>query len=118
MINGSSIWVVGMDKPERIEGRPLDGCVLDEYANMKEKAFAAHLRPALSDRQGWCDLIGVPEGRNHYHERYRYAADSGDPEWSAFHWVSADILPASEIESAKRDLDEQTYLQEYEASFL
>ena len=60
--------MVGLDKPERIEGQPWDGGVLDEYANMKAHAWGANVRPALSDRLGWCDLIGVPEGRNHYYD--------------------------------------------------
>lgn len=58
---GSEIVVVGMDKPERIEGSPWDGGVLDEYGNMKEKAWGENVRPALSDRKGWCWFIGVPE---------------------------------------------------------
>ena len=33
--NGAEICVVGMDRPERIEGRPWNGGILDEYANMK-----------------------------------------------------------------------------------
>lgn len=113
----SEIYVIGMDKPERIEGQPWDGGVLDESANMHAKTWPEHVRPALADRLGWCDLIGVPEGRNHYYDLYKYARDSGDPEWSAFSWKSADILPRSEIEAARRELDSRTYQQEFEASF-
>lgn len=123
LVTGSEIVVLGMDKPERIEGSPWDGGVLDEYANMKAHVWGAHVRPALADRQGWCDLIGVPEGRNHYYERYTAAqaelVERGeDSEWGAFHWKSADILPSEEIEAARRDLDELTFQQEYEASFV
>jgi hypothetical protein len=119
----SEIWVLGMDKPERIEGQPWDGGILDEYANMKEKAWGAHVRPALSDRRGWCDLIGVPEGRNHYYETHAMAvaemAEKGsESEWGAFSWRSEEILPESEIAAAKRDLDPLTYEQEYGASFV
>ena len=46
------VHVIGMDKPERIEGSPWDGGVLDEYANMKPQAWGANVRPALSDRRG------------------------------------------------------------------
>ena len=123
ILNGAEIYVVGLDKPERIEGQPWDGGVLDEYANMKAHAWGANVRPALSDRLGWCDLIGVPEGRNHYYDLHMSASrmmqEQGEAsEWGAFSWISADILPASEIEAAKRDLDELTYKQEYEASFV
>lgn len=117
-VNGAILRVVGMDKPERIEGVPWNGGVLDEYGNMKKKAWGESVRPALADRQGWCWLIGVPEGRNHYYDIYRAAQADETGEWDTFWWKSADILPASEIEAAKRDLDELTYLQEFEGSFI
>jgi len=121
--HGGEIALVGMDKAERIEGAPWDGGVIDEYANMKPQAWGENVRPALSDRNGWCDLIGVPEGRNHYYDTDQRAqaelAEKGDAsEWGRFHWTSADILPAAEIEAARRDLDELTFQQEYEASFV
>ncbi len=115
---GSEICVIGMDKPERIEGRPWDGGILDEFGNMKAGAWGENVRPALSDRKGWCDLIGVPEGRNHYYDIANYARQSGDPDWSFYTWFSADILDAGEIAAAKRQLDELVFLQEYEASFV
>jgi len=126
LINGAEIHCLGMDKPERAEGTPWDYGVLDEFANMKERTWSQHIRPALSDRLGSCDFIGVPEGRNHYYDLYKSAqAESVHarsknlvPEWDAFHWLSADILPESEILAAKKDLDELTYQQEYEASFV
>jgi hypothetical protein len=123
LVNGSEIVVLGLDKPERVEGQPWDGGVLDEFANMRAQAWPANVRPALSDRQGWCDLIGVPEGRNHYYELDRMAraemqAKGAESEWGAFTWVSAEILPPEEIASARRDLDELTFAQEYEASFV
>lgn len=114
--HGGRLWVLGLDKPERIEGSPWDHGVLDEYGNMKAQAWGANVRPALSDRRGTCDLIGVPEGRNHYYDLW-LAAET-DPEWARFHWISAEILPPEEIAAAKRDLDPLTYQQEYEASFV
>jgi hypothetical protein len=117
-VNGSIIQVLGMDKPERIEGVPWDGGVLDEYGNMKKQTWEEHVRPALSDRRGWCDLIGVPEGRNHYYDIAKYAQADDTGEWDYFWWISADILDPREIEAAKRDLDELTYMQEFEASFV
>jgi hypothetical protein len=116
--NGSEIHVVGLDKPERIEGSPWDGGGLDEIGNCKPQAWQLNIRPALSDRHGWCDLIGVPEGRNHYYDLDRAARADDTGEWGAFHWKSADILPPEEIEAAKRDLDELSFQQEYEASFV
>jgi hypothetical protein len=120
---GAEIWVVGMDVPERIEGVAWDGGVFDEYANTKERAWTAHMRPALSDRKGWCDLIGVPEGRNHYYNLHQRAradmiARGRFSTWGAFSWKSADILDSEEIDAARQDLDPLTFQQEYEADFI
>jgi len=116
--NGSRIYVLGMDKPERVEGTPWDGGVLDEYANMRANVWGEHVRPALSDRLGWCWFIGVPEGRNHYYDLYRYAQSGESDEWGVYTWVSADILAPSEVEAARRDLDDYTFQQEYEGAFV
>jgi len=124
LINGAQLWVVGFDRPERIEGTPWDGGILDEYGNMRANAWPEHIRPALSDRGGWCDFTGVPEGRNHYYDLDRSAraqmrtGPGPVSDWASFHWISADILPAREIAAARRDLDDLTYSQEYEASFV
>lgn len=122
-VTGNQIWVVGLDKPERIEGQPWDGGVVTEIGNTKATAWPMNIRPALSDRLGWCDLEGVPEGRNHYYDLDRAAKaemklKGAASDWGSYSWPSADILPASEIEAAMRDLDEMTFNQEYKASFV
>jgi hypothetical protein len=118
LITGAEITVVGLDRAERIEGRSWCGGIIDEIANTKPGIWEANIRPALADRNGWCWLIGVPEGRNAYWSMYNYAKSGVDPDWAAFHWISADILPASEIESARRTLSAEMFEQEYEGSFL
>lgn len=118
LVSGAELWIFGMDRPERAEGVPWDGCGLDEYANMKAEAWQANIRPSLSDRKGWAWLIGVPEGLNHYYELWLSAAKPENREsWGRYSWPSADILPAEEVEAARRDLDLRTFRQEYEASF-
>ncbi len=66
LVTGAEVVVVGMDRPQRIEGQPWDGGILDEYTDMKAGAWPENVFLALADRDGWADLIGVPEGRNHY----------------------------------------------------
>lgn len=115
LINGAMIRVVGMDKPQRIEGTPWNGGVLDEYANMKEVALEENVLPALADRMGWLWCIGVPEGRNHYYDLCKDAKT--DPDWDFFTWKSIDILPPAEVEMFRRKMDPLTFRQEFEASF-
>lgn len=118
LITGAEIVVVGLDRPQRLEGRSWNGGVIDEIANVKDGAWAENIRPALADRKGWTWLIGVPEGRGAYYEMYQYAKSGVDPEWDGFTWVSADILDPAEIASARRTLDPLVFQQEMEASFV
>jgi hypothetical protein len=119
---GAELWVLGLDKPERTEGTPWDGCVIDELANCKPGIWDANIRPALSDRQGWAWLIGVPDfdspGQVEYARLHDMARSGADPEWEAFSWGSADILPPAEVESARRRMDPLLFEQEYGGKFI
>jgi hypothetical protein len=116
---GTRLSVRGMDRPERIEGPPIDGIVLDEYANMKKETWDAHVRPALSTpgRLGWAWLIGVPEGRNHYYHIAQKAKADKTGIWDFFTWFSSDIMDPEEIAELKARLDARTYAQECEGAF-
>lgn len=118
LVTGAELCVVGLDRAERIEGRSWNGGVIDEFANVKADAWEANIRPALADRNGWCWLIGTPEGRGRYFDLYQRAISGQDPDWAGFTWISADILPAKEIESARRSMSEELFQQEYEASWI
>lgn len=117
---GTEIRCIGLDVPERAEGRPVDGAVLDEFANMKDEVWSHHLRPAVDtkNRLGWVDFIGVPEGRNHFYDLVRKAQIDESGDWNQFHWFSSDILDPKVIAAARRDLDPLVYQQEYEGSFV
>lgn len=122
--NGTEIHLIGLDKPERIEGILWSGGVIDEIADVKGDAWEANIRPALDtfnpsrpNYRAWCWLIGVPDGLNHYYDMAQYAETSGDPDWKVFHWKSAEILPEDTIRAAKRQMSPKQYKQEYEASF-
>jgi hypothetical protein len=117
LLTGSEIWVLGFDKPERAEGTVWHGGILDEFGNMKESVWSETMSPALRDTHGWCWMIGVPEGRNHYYELSLYARNAKDPEWQDFNWFTADVLDPEEIEKERLRLDERTFRQEYEGSF-
>jgi hypothetical protein len=124
MDNGTQVQLIGLDRPERIEGVFWSGGVIDEIADIKPEAWEANIRPALDTfnptRPGykaWCWLIGVPDGLNHYYEMAQYAETANDPDWKLFHWKSSEILPADTIAAAKRQMSAKQYKQEYEASF-
>jgi hypothetical protein len=113
----ADLFVVGMDKPERVEGEPIDGIVLDEYANMKKDAWTVHIRPALSTpgRLGWAAFIGVPEGRNHYYRLKLQFEELGRKVWW---WPASQVVDPAELEDAKRDMTDLEFQQEYEGDFI
>ena len=117
--NASTISLKGAEKPDNLRGRSLDFCVLDEFADMRPEAWYEVLRPSLSDRQGSALFIGTPKGRNHFYDLWTRGAD-GNTDWQAFQYTTIDggQVTAEEIESAKRDLDERTFNQEYNAQFV
>lgn len=122
--NRSEIHVLGLDKPQRIEGINWTGGGIDEIADVKATALQDNIMPALNtvdprrpDYRAWCWFFGVPDGLNHYYRMVKAAELDSNPEYSVYHWVSADILPDDVIESAKRTMSAKQYRQEYEASF-
>ncbi len=125
LCTGTRLQCAGMDVPERAEGSPLDGIVLDEFANMKADVWPEHVSPALDTpgRPGWAIFPSVPEGRNHYFALYNAAlndiAERGEAsEWAVFHWFSSEIMEPEAIERARRRTDPLTFQQEYEGSFV
>jgi hypothetical protein len=148
LVNGSQLFVVGLDKPERIEGSPWDYGLVTETGNTKHDFWDEHLRPCFSDtarivqihdttngiesiQLGGCIFDGVPEGRNHYYDMALKACNSVLPktqplvgafaengEWAYYHWFSSDVLKEQEIIEARQTLDERTFRQEYEGEFV
>lgn len=122
--NGSTISLIGLDQPQRMEGVFWKGGGIDEIADTRPNAWPENISPALDtfdprtpDYRAWCWLLGVPDGLNHYFDLAEYARTSGDPDWGLYHWRSSDILPEDVIEAAKRRMSARQYKQEYEASF-
>ena len=122
--NGSIIRIFGVDKAENLRGVKLAGGVGDEYDQWKDDVYEKILRPALSDSQGWFWFIGSPDStKRRLREKYEQVLlsqnEGTNDEWAAYKFKSIEggYIPAEEIEKAKKELDERTYREEYEASF-
>ena len=119
LANGRKIYLKGSDRPDTMRGVGLAYCVIDEYADIKPFVWEQILRPALADVKGGAMFIGTPKGRNHFYDLYQMAESGEDPEWSAFHFVSADnpFLDPNEIEAARKSMSSFAFRQEFMASF-
>jgi len=117
LVNGGSIALRGADRYDSLRGEGLNLVVLDEFASMAPEAWTEVLRPSLSDRRGAALFIGTPKGHNHFYELFQAA--QGTDGWAAFQFTTEQggLVAESELAAARRELDERTYRQEYQASF-
>lgn len=117
LVNNSIIALRSSDNKEALRGTKWNFIVFDEFASMDPETFNSVLRPTLSDTGGHALFIGTPYGRNHFWEMYNNGATLED--WSSHQYTTIEggNVPAEEIEAAKRDMDERTFNQEYNATF-
>ena len=142
LINGAQISLKGIDRPDTLVGRGLDGVALDECALYPDDAaWRITLRPSLADKQGWAlfattvrrgfralwfleiyeraqkasaarNAVAAVGGRSPTHEE---EGGSLTTQWSAwtFTTLEGENVPEEEIEMAKADMDEKTFNQEF-----
>jgi len=112
--NGAEIQLLGGEQYDRLRGRYLDGCVLDEAAFIPSSALDQVLYPALADRLGWLVVTGTPNGRqNLLHECWQVAGM--DPEeWDRRLYTveDTDALDPKEVARLKRSMSRAAFQQE------
>ena len=118
LLNGAKISIFGADNADAMRGLGFDGCFLDEYGDFRPSVWGSVIRPALSDRQGWCVFAGTPKGKNQFWDIYN-TAQRIPSEWFCMALKASDskLLPEGELNAAKAQLSEDQYLQEMECSF-
>lgn len=94
--------------------------IVDECAHIRglEDIWTQELRPSLSDRKGGAVFISTPYGYNYFHTLYAMGLNGG--EWQSWKYPTATnprIDPA-EIETARMELPEIIFRQEYLAEFI
>jgi phage terminase large subunit len=114
--NSARITLLSAENPMTLKGMYLDGVVLDEFGEMNPAAWREVIRPTLTDRKGWATFIGTVKGQNHFWEMHLYAKQSGDEEWFTrmFKASETGIVDQKELDSAKRQMTEEEYNQEFE----
>lgn len=119
LINGSVIALRGADRSyDSLRGVGLDYLVMDEFADIASEAWYEVLRATLSDRKGGAMFTGTPRGYGNWAYDL-YCKGGVDKDWESFQFTTLDggQVDKNEVESAKSDLDERTFRQEYLATF-
>ena len=115
----STISLKGADNYDSLRGVGLDFLILDEFADIEEKAWTEVLRASVSDTEGDVLMCGSPKGYGNWSYRMYLKGQQGDKEWDSFQFTTLDggMVSKEEIEQAKQDIDIRTFRQEFEGTF-
>tara|TARA_R110002153_G_scaffold1046_2_gene4923 strand:- start:46 stop:1290 length:1245 start_codon:yes stop_codon:yes gene_type:complete len=116
--NGSIIALKGADNWDSLRGVGLDFVVIDEFQDVPRQAWTEVIRPTLSDKKGRALFCGTPKGVGSWsHKLFTQAIN--EPDWNAWQFTTIEggNVDQDEIDSARRDLDDKTFAQEYLATF-
>lgn len=116
--NGSEIGIRSADAYDRMRGFSVDFCVFDEFADMDPDVWTA-VRPTLSDKQGHALFIGTPKGTGNWSKDIFDMSIEHPGDWVSYQYTTLDggrVAP-EEVASARAEMDERTFRQEYEATF-
>lgn len=114
---GAKIMIVGADKPDRLRGIYLDGCVLDEYAQVKQNVYGEIIVPALTDRNGFAYFIGTPKGQNQFYERYLKALKDDRYFVCCYRADETNVLTEQQIADMKKEMTDIEIRQELLCDF-
>jgi hypothetical protein len=117
--NGSRITLLSSEHPDSLRGLALDGVIIDEVAQIEPKLWNEIIRPAISDRKGFCYFIGTPAGMsNLFYELYQQAV--ADPKWYAYTAPASEtgIIDQEELDAAKKQMGDTKYRQEFECDWI
>lgn len=125
---GGKIVYRSLDDPDNARGHTADDAIVDEGADVQERAWYEVVRPMLMDTGGESWVGGTPKGRNWFWREWVAAQDSPDSmSWQAptvgceitrsglvrrEHELENPDIPWSEIQQLFRTLPERSFRQE------
>lgn len=119
---GSTLYLVGMDRPQRIEGQQFDGGVLDEMSDQKPGGYTRTILPMLPERKGWCWRIGKPKrtgvGAKEFREAYEMGLKPNAIGVESYTWKSDTVQSAEELAIIAAQMGQEEYDEEVNASWL
>ena len=115
---GSKISIKGSENYDGLRGSGIDFLILDEFADIDEKAWTEVLRASVADTMGDVLMCGSPKGYGNWAYRM-FEKGKTDPEWDSFQFttIQGGMVTKEEIEQAKQDIDIRTFRQEFEGTF-
>lgn len=121
-IGGGSYTMWSLDNPDSARGQKYHFADIDEAAMIRnlEDGWNAVIRPTLTDYRGQAAFWSTPKGINFFHKLFQRGTDDSYEDWASFRFPTSEnpFIDLKEIESAKRELPEDIFRQEYLAEFI
>lgn len=122
LITGGVVECWTLEDASAGRGRKYKRVVFDEAAMARnlEEAWEQAVRPTLTDYLGDAWWLSTPKGFNFFHTLYERGQNPTFPDYVSWQMPSSTnpFLAPSELESARAEIPERVYRQEYEASFV
>lgn len=123
-----TVYVMGMDKPHRLEGEHYCGIAVDEMSDIRPGTIERSVLPALNAFHGWLMMLGVPKrkgcgallwrdicigdlGREMSRSMGAFAT------FEHFHWSAEEIYTPEEMAAQKAMMSEKDYSEQMLANW-
>lgn len=121
--NGSVIALKGADKPDTLRGVGINFLIIDEMQDVRPEVWSVIMRPTLTTTRGRAMFIGTPKAYNVLYKLWLLGQKTTNRkarQWRSWQFptISSPFVPVSEIEAAREDMDERSFRQEFEATFM
>ncbi len=117
LFNGSKIRLFGADNPDSLRWLDLRWVIFDEYAQQPPSIYSEIVFPMINANNGWVLWIGTPKGKNNFYELYERARQDDKYYVKLLTVEDTQLLNAEQLESARSEMSEDEYNQEYMCSW-
>jgi hypothetical protein len=122
LLTGGVVEFWTLDDPAAGRSRKYRRVVVDEAAMVPdlETRWNEAIRPTLTDYRGGADFYSTPKGMNFFWQAYAWGQDPTRPEWACWTMptLANPFIAPAEVESARLQMPERPFRQEYLAEFL
>ena len=117
--NGGSVQFFTGERLDNLRGRKFHLVVVDEASFIPdlEGGWLNSIRPTLTDYKGKALFLSTPKGKNYFYSLFM-KGNGGEEDWQSFKFSTYDnpYIDKSEVDSARMQLPEVVFEQEYMAN--
>lgn len=122
-VGGGSLTMWSLDNPDSIRGQKYAFADIDEAAMVRDlgNAWNAVIRPTLTDYEGDAGFWSTPKGAGtFFHQLYMRGLSDDHGDWKSFQFPTSanPYINPREIETARQELPQDIFRQEYLAEFV